>query len=570
MKAHRIARLLAGVSCMVVAFATGMGTAMAADAMAADTPAASRPNVVVILLDDVGFSDVGAFGGEIPTPRIDALARNGLAFTQFYNSARCSPSRASLLTGTYPHQAGLGHLEGVDVPGAQGLRSRLTDRVVTLAEVLKPAGYFTAMAGKWHVGMSRGVGPWQRGFDRSLATPFGELYYPEQSQPIAQWVYIDGRRVPANAPEVGEGDWYSSDMYVDWQARFITQAQAEGKPFFLYMPFTAAHFPLMAPAADVVKFKGRYREGWDALRRARFERQKTLGIIPANAELPPPLPNSYDWDRLTDADKERFDTIMAVYAAVIARVDHAIGTLVDRLEQAGELDNTLILFMCDNGGNAESGPDGRLSGKGKPGGPDSVVWAGMNWATLQNTPFQYFKHFTEEGGIATPLIAHWPDGIDPALRGTLVDAPGHLIDVMPTVVEISGATYPARHNGHAILPMQGRSMLPAFHGEALARDKPLFWEHEGNRAVRDGKWKLVARFEQPWQLFDMSTDRAEMHDLSASRPDLVRAMARQWDDWAAQSFVDPWRPEYDRHLKGRKRQNWGGADRIDRPYAVIE
>ncbi|WP_277667909.1 arylsulfatase [Novosphingobium lindaniclasticum] len=492
-----------------------------------------------------------------------------MAFTQVYNAARCSPSRASLLTGTYPHQAGLGHLEGVDVPGSKGLRSKLLDRVVTLAEVTKSAGYYTAMAGKWHVGIGHGVGPWQRGFDHSLTSPFGSLYYPDQKLPAAtRNVYIDGEKVPTSSPRVGKGYWYASDMFVDWQARFVRQAHDEKKPFFLYMPFTAAHFPLMAPPEDVARFKGKYMRGWDAIRRERFERQKALGIIAPDTQLPPPLPNTYDWDKLSPADKDRFDTLMAVYAAVITRVDRSIGTLVGNLRKSGDLDNTLILFMCDNGGNAESGPDGRLEGKGAPGSVESVVWGGMNWATLQNTPFQYFKHFTEEGGIATPLIAHWPRGIDPALRGTLVRAPGHLVDVMPTIVDVSGATYPKTVGGHDIVPMQGRSMVPAFSGQTLKRGQPLFWEHEGNRAVRDDRWKLVARFRQPWQLFDMATDRTEMHDLAASQPERVRTMARQWDEWAAASDVDPWDDKYDRNLTGRSRMNWGGANEIQRVDAL--
>lgn len=552
----------------------GAATGLAACALpvqAADKPQPTRPNVVVILLDDVGFSDISSFGSEVPTPNIDALAKGGLSFTQFYNTARCSPSRASLLTGTYPHQAGLGHLEGVDIPGSKGLRSKLLDRVVTLAEVAKSAGYYTAMAGKWHVGIGHGVGPWQRGFDRSLTSAFGSLYYPGQAQPPAtRFVYIDGEKVPTRSPRVGKGKWYASDMFVEWQTKFVHEAQAQRKPFFLYMPFTAAHFPLMAPPEDVARFKGRYMRGWEAIRRERFERQKALGIIAADAEMPPPLPNTYDWDKLSAADKDRFDTMMAVYAAVISRVDRSIGKLVRNIEQAGELDNTLILFMCDNGGNAESGPDGRLAGKGAPGSAQSNVWAGMNWAMLQNTPFRYFKHFTEEGGIATPLIANWPRGIAPGLRGTKVRDPGHLIDVMPTLVDVIGATYPATFGGHEIIPMQGRSMAPAFSGKPLSRQRPLFWEHEGNRAVRDGRWKLVARFRQPWQLFDMNADRAELHDLAAGQRDRVVRMARQWDEWAAASDVDPWDEAYDNHLKGRARMNWGGADTIQLPEAVVK
>ncbi|MEP9361012.1 arylsulfatase [Sphingomonas sp. KR3-1] len=571
MKPAHIRRLLTRACGAALAVAAA-ALPLQAGAQTAAKPQPTRPNVIVILLDDVGYSDIGAFGSEIPTPNIDALARGGLAFTQFYNSARCSPSRAALMTGTYPHQAGLGHLEAIDVPSSRGLKARLLDRVVTLAEVAKSAGYYTAMAGKWHMGISHGVGPWNRGFDHSLTSPFGELYYPDQPQPPAQNVYIDGEKVPASSPRVGSGEWYSSDMYVDWQTKFAEQARAEHKPFFLYMPFTAAHFPLMAPPEDVAKFKGKYLRGWDVIRRERFERQKKLGIIAADAELPPALPGSYDWNKLSATDRDRFDTMMAVYAAVISRVDRSIGTLVDRLRASGELDNTLILFMHDNGGNAETGPDGRLTGKGAPGSPQSLVFGGMNWATLQNTPFQYFKHFTEEGGIATPLIAYWPKGIGAQQRGTLVREPGHLIDVMPTLVEVMGATYPKSFNGHEIVPMQGRSMVPAFSGKPLTRDKPIFWEHEGNRAVRDGEWKLVARFLKPWQLFDMNKDRAEMHDLAAAQPERVKKMAKQWDDWAAASDVDPWREEYDHKGKPRAkpRQNWGGFDTPQHPEAMVD
>jgi arylsulfatase len=570
LKPRRIAHLLGRTAGAALALAAGLLPVAAGHAQPtqAGRPQPTRPNVVVILLDDVGFSDIASFGGEIPTPHLDKLSAGGLRFTQFYNSARCSPSRASLLTGTYPHQAGVGHLEAIAVPGSKGLHGKLSDRVVTLAEVMKSAGYYTAMAGKWHVGLERGVGPWQRGFDHSLASPLGELYYPDQPQKNAKSVFIDGREVPASSPEVATGNWYSSDMFVDWQTRFFKQAEAEHKPFFLYMPFVAAHFPLMAPPEDVARFKGKYMAGWDVLRRQRFERQKKLGVIDRHTQLPKRLANSYDWDKLSADDKDRFDTIMAVYAATIARVDRAIGTLVDRLEASGELDNTLILFLCDNGGNGESGPDGRLLGKGEPGSARSNVWAGMNWATLQNTPFQYFKHYTEEGGIATPLIAHWPKGIDARLRGSFVRAPGHLIDVMPTLVDLAGANYPRTFKGRDIVPMQGRSMAPAFHGQPLRRDKPIFFEHEGNRAVRDGKWKLVARFRQPWQLFDMSVDRTEQHDLAARQPALVRKMAAQWDDWAARSYVDPWLDSYDPYLGGKPRQNWGGSETPERPYAM--
>jgi arylsulfatase len=564
----RKAARIAAFACATALTAPQAATARAPQPAPASAPA--RPNIIVILVDDMGFSDISSYGSEIPTPNIDRLAEGGLRFTQFYNTARCSCSRASLLTGAYPHQAGLGHLEPIVVPGSQGLKGKLLDRVVTLPEVLHSAGYFTAMAGKWHLGLSHGVGPWDRGFDRSLTSPVGELYWPDQVQKNARYVYIDGKKVRANSPEVGSGEWYSSNLFVDWTTKFIKQADAANKPFFVYLPFVNVHFPVMAPPEEIARFRGKYKQNWDTLRQARFERQKAMGIVGPDEVLPERLPNTYNWDKLTPAQRDRFDKIMATYAADITAMDKAIGTLIDRLEASGELDNTLILFMSDNGGNAESGPDGRLKNAKVLGGPKSTTFVGMNWATLQNTPFQYFKHYTEEGGIATPLIAYWPDGIDAKLDGGFVRAPGHLIDVMPTLVEVSGATYPATFHGHEIVPMQGRSFAPAFHGEALHRDTPIFWEHEGNRAVRDGKWKLVARFRKPWQLFDMSHDRSETRDLAAAKPALVRKMAAQWDKWAAASYVDPWQETYDVYLGDRPRQNWGFGNIPRHPDAMDE
>ncbi|NYT41928.1 arylsulfatase [Sphingomonas sp. R-74633] len=548
-------RLLGG------AMAAGV-MALAAGAPVAAAGAPARPNVVVILVDDMGFSDIGPYGSEIPTPNLDKLAAGGLKFSQFYNTARCSCSRAALLTGTYPHQAGMGHLEAIAVPESQGIHGKLEDRVVTMAEVLNSAGYFTGMAGKWHLGMSRGVGPWQRGFDRSIASPEGGIYYPDQvnGQGKRPNLFIDGTKYEAAAPEVGEGEWYSPDLFVDWDSKFMAEAKAHGKPFFLYLPFVSAHFPLMAPPEDIARFKGKYMAGWDAIRKQRLERQKKLGVVTPDTRLPERLANTYDWEKLPAEARERFDTIMAIYAAIITRMDQAVGTMVRRLRDAGELDNTLILFLSDNGGNAESGPDGRTQGPGAPGTPTSTVFAGMEWATLQNTPFQYFKHYTEEGGISTPLIAHWPKGIAPQLRGSWNRTPAHLVDIMPTVLEATGGQYPQSFNGKAIVPMQGVSLAPAFAGNAVSRGKPIFWEHEGNRAVRDGKWKLVARFEKPWQLFDIDADRTELKDLAKAQPARVAAMAAAWDAWARASYVDPWKDEYDVYLKKGPRRNWGGGE----------
>jgi len=540
-------------------------TTLSGPALSAPGAGASKPNIVVILVDDMGFSDIGCYGSEIPTPNIDALAAGGLRFTQFYNTARCSPSRASLLTGAYPHQAGMGHLDNYVIPGSRGLHGKLEDRVVTLAEVLRPAGYHTSVAGKWHLGLAHGCTPGKRGFDRSLISPVGEIYFPDQTTKHAQQLYLDGRALPANAPEIGSGEWYSSDLFVDWAVKFSREAQAQNKPFLIYLPFVAVHFPLMATSDEIARFRGNYTKNWDDMRQARLDKQKALKIVNPEQRLPPRLPNTYDWEKLSPAERDRFDQIMAVYAADVAGMDRAVGRLVDALRQQGVLDNTLILLMSDNGGNGESGPDGTLEG-GPAGGPSSKVFCGMNWATLENTPFQWFKHFTKEGGISTPLVAHWPKGIDPSLNGSLVREPGHLIDIMPTLVDVAGATYPRIFNGHEIVPQQGRSFAPAFSGHALHRDAPLFWEHEGNRAIRDGNWKLVSRYHEAWELYDLSQDRSEQINLAAQQPERVLQMAERWTAWAAASDVDQWDDAFDTGHT-RHRQNWGGFDVQSLPQA---
>lgn len=530
----------------------------------------TKPNIVVILADDVGFSDFGCYGGEIPTPNLDALGASGLRFTQFYNTAKCSPSRASLLSGTYPHQAGIAHVEQFVIPGSAGFTGKILPRVATFAELLKGSGYFTAMAGKWHLGISHGVGPWQRGFDRSVASPQGRMYFPDQTtkNPVNQEIYIDGKQYELNAPEVGKGHWFSADLFADWGIRFIQEAREKKQPFLLYLPFVNAHPPLMAPQEEIARFKGRYKAGWDVLREERLDRQKKLGIFGPEEKLPPREPNTYNWEKLSPEDQDRYDTLMAVYAANVAGMDKAIGTLVSSLKSMGALDNTLILFMCDNGGNAESGPDGEMEGE-MPGGSQSNVSAGMNWATLQNTPFRYFKQFTEEGGISTPLIVHWPRGIDHSLNGSFVRETGHLIDVMSTLLEVTGTRYPKSYNGHELVPLQGRSFAPAFHGLPLHRSSPLFFEHSGNRAIRDDRWKLVSNWGHPWRLYDMSVDRSETRDVASSHPDLVWKMAAQWDTWASRSFVDQWSDEINSiGYKNGPRTNWGYPATTRHPEAM--
>jgi len=503
--------------------------------------AAERPNIVVFLVDDVGFSDIGCYGSEIPTPNLDRLAAEGVRFTQFYNTARCSTTRASLITGLYPHQAGMGWLDNKVEPQSRGFHGKLLPRCVTIAEVLREAGYFTAMTGKWHMGQQNGTPPWERGFTRSLNSRYGEVYFPhEQDRPGTQSLFLDGREIPKDSPEIGKGDWYSTDLFVDWGLKFIDEARTEKKPFFLYVAQGAGHFPLRAPAETIEKYRGKYLAGWDRLREQRYAKQKQLGIIDPKwplAERPPEVPS---WDSRTPAQQQRFDQMMAVYAAMIERIDISMGTLVAGLKERGELDNTLILFLHDNGGNAEGGPGGVTKGEGPIGGPQSNVLLGMNWATLCNTPFRRYKHFTHEGGISTPLIAHWPVGIPADRNGSLEKQPGHLVDIMSTCVDLAGAKYPTEYKGNHIEAMEGVSLRPAFSGQPLGRTQPIFWEHEGNKAVREGQWKLVMRAKEPWQLYDLEADRTEQHDLSKENSQIASRLEAAWNAWAERTYVDEW------------------------------
>lgn len=519
--------------------------------------AATRPNIVVILVDDMGWSDIGCYGSEIPTPNVDSLARNGLRFTQFYNTGRCSPTRASLLTGHYPHQAGMGHLDNMVVEGSRGFHGRLADTSVTLGEVLRDAGYFTAMTGKWHVGQQHGTPPWTRGFMRSLNLQAGGVYFPNQSGKSQAKLYLNGEAKALDAPLFGD-DWYSTYLWSKWGLKFIDEAIAEEKPFFLYLAFCAPHFPLMAPAEDIARYRGKYVEGWDRLRETRHRRQIEMGLVDAQWPLTPRPKDSPAWGDVSPAERERFDHMMAIYAAMIETMDRSVGTLVDGLRKRGVLDNTLILFLSDNGGNAESGPNGRYEGE-SPGGPNSTVFLGQNWATLNNTPFRRYKHYTHEGGISTPLIAHWPAGIPRQRNGRLERQPGHLVDIMATLVDVGGAKYPATLNGHSINPMEGVSLRPAFAGESLSRRAPIFFEHEGNRAVRDGKWKLVSLFKGPWELYDMERDRTELNDLSKEHPDIVARLSAQYDAWARRANVDPWPPLQNKAAKPKPQKKKGAG-----------
>lgn len=505
-------------------------------------PPRQKPNIAVILVDDMGYSDIGCYGGEIPTPHLDRLASRGLRFTQFYNTARCSPSRASLLTGLYPHQAGMGHLDNMVRPGRPGYQGRLADNCQTMAESLRSAGYFTAMAGKWHLGQSNGTAPWQRGFQRSLNLQAGGVYYPGQAGREKESLYLNGKALPMRAPEFG-GSWYGTDLWTDYGLKFIDEARAGNQPFFLYLAHVAPHFPLMAPQETIAKFRGKFLAGWDELRRQRHARQIQMGLLDKRWPLTERPPDSPAWESLSRGQKEHFDHIMAIYAATVHHMDLSIGRLVEGLSARGVLDNTLILFLSDNGGNGESGPSGRLNGD-PPGSAQSNVFLGMNWATLNNTPFRRYKHFTHEGGIATPLIAHWPAGIPRRMEGRLDHQPGHIIDIFPTVLGVAEA-----RSDPSKTPPEGVSLLPAFSGGRIRRQQPLFFMHEGNRGVRDGRWKLVSKHMDDWELYDMQADRTEMRNLAAANPGRVKNLSDAYEAWANRTNTDPW--------TGPRRTDWG-------------
>jgi arylsulfatase A-like enzyme len=495
----------------------------------ADEP--KKPNIIVILVDDMGWSDISCYGGEIPTPNLDGLAKNGLRFTQFYNTGRCCPTRASLLTGLYPHQAGVGHM--MQNKGSPGYLGHLNDTCVTMAEVLKPAGYFTAMTGKWHVGQEQGVVPWERGFDRSLNSPTGGYFYGSSERAK---LYLNGKALSNDEPCLPK-DWYATDLFTQYGVKFIDEALAEKKPFFLYLAHVAPHFPLQAPAEEIAKFRhGIYTNGWDTLREARYERQKTMGLIDPAWKLSPRAKGVQSWDSLSADEKDRFDHIMAIYAACVWHMDKSVGDLVTALKQRGVLENTLILFLSDNGGNAESGPRGRLDGE-HPGDPNSTVFCGESWANLQNTPSRLYKHFNHEGGVSTPLIAHWPAGI--STKNEFRTQPGHIVDIMATVADFGGATYPKEFNGKIIQPMEGRSLRPAFVNQPIAREA-IYFEHEGNAAVRVGDWKLVRQGRTgAWELYDLKADRTELNNLASSQPERVQQLAARWNAWAIRANVVP-------------------------------
>jgi arylsulfatase A-like enzyme len=500
--------------------------------------AVERPNVIVIMVDDMGFSDIGCYGSEIPTPHLDALAKNGAKFSQFYNTGRCCPTRASLLTGLYSHQAGVGHMTADQ--GLPGYEGRLNNHCVTIGQVLQSAGYFTMMTGKWHVGFDDKVNPWVRGFDRSLNLPAGGVHFSDQTGEKGKSpLFLNGEKIDAEDERLSP-PWYATDLWTDQGIRFIDEAQKTGKPFFWYLAHTAPHFPCMAPKATIAKYRGQYKRGWDELSRERHSRQIESGLINVSWKQESRPDEVPAWESFNDQEKDRYDHMMAIYAAMLDEVDKSVGKLVDALRSRSQLDNTLILFLSDNGGNAESGVKGRYHGE-TPGDPHSNVFIGQCWAHLNNTPFRLYKHYNHEGGIASPLIAHWPAAKVGRSNGSQwITTPTHLIDIMATCVDIAAAKYPNECNGHKITPMQGQSMRALLTGDGEFRSRNLYWEHEGNAAIRIGDQKLVRKgLRGEWELFDLKQDRTEQNNLAESMPEKVAQMRSDWDAWAKASQVLP-------------------------------
>jgi len=554
-------------ACLFAMTSCGVGSI----AHAADPP---RPNVLLILADDLGFSDIGCYGSEIKTPNIDALAADGLRFTQFYNGARCCPSRASLLTGLYAQQTGVGLMTSNDhEPGYTG---SINDSCVTLGEVLKTAGYQTFISGKWHVG---DILPTTRGFDRFYGFYTG--YTVNSFNPNQMGLFP-----PGEEHRYRPGKFYATDAITDYAIDFIAQGRKDrDHPWFMYLPYQAAHFPLMAPEEEIQKYVPVYEKGWDKIRDDRLAKLKSLGVLPESSELSPrsliPRPDIARRDGLDTKVNPAWDSLehdrqmdlayrMAIYAAMIDHMDRDIGRVIQNLREHQDLDNTLVVFLSDNGACAEWAPFGfdcdvkfpqgdGTRGTGHGFGGDSFVKPilhtgealktmgqplpgatgigyGSAWANACNTPFRMYKHYDHEGGISTPLIIRWPAGFRD--KGVFRQQVGHVIDFMPTLVELTGATYPKEMHGHPILPMEGKSLVPAFTDQPIERDA-LYWEHEDNRAVRVGDLKLVSLANGPWELYDVAKDREELHDLAAAMPEKVNALKILWESWARRCHVYP-------------------------------
>ncbi|MEM7224440.1 MAG: arylsulfatase [Pseudomonadota bacterium] len=526
-----------------------------------------KPNVILILVDDMGFADLGITGSEIRTPNLDRLAADGVLLSAMYNCARCCPTRASLLTGLYPHNAGVGHMgANLGTPAYQGF---LRNDSATIAEVLRAAGYRTLMAGKWHVAgdfMARDIDSWrvgdvdhptprQRGFDRFYGIVDGvtNFFSPH-------YLLEDDRRV-----EVFPDDFYFTDAITDKAIDMVEAAVDRAQPFFLYLAHAAPHWPLHAPPEDIARYEGVYDKGWDAIRTSRHEELNGRRVLKRNWDISLRDEEVAPWSDVCLSDWEA--SKMAAYAAMVDRMDQSIGRLVTALNRLGQFDDTLILFLSDNGGCAEFMAedgwakffpdvthDGRKITMGnvpglRPG--DALTYQSYDrpWANVSNTPFRLFKHYVHEGGISTPLIAHWPKGI---ARGHRAHAPCHVVDILPTILEATASPALSELGGHPIQPLQGESFLALLKGLDWARQEPIFFEHEGNCAVRLDNFKLVKRHGRDWELYDMDADRTELNDIAGRKAPLEAELRQRYEDWAQKTGVLDWEIALPRLLEAWK------------------
>ncbi len=498
-----------------------------------------KPNIILILADDMGYSDIESYGGEIHTSNLDRLAAGGLRFTQFYNTARCCPTRASLMTGLAPHQCGMGWMTIRDL-GHEGYTGELNRNCLTLAEVLRTAGYSTYMSGKWHLVADRNASrqgnrsgwPLQRGFDKFFGTLLGSGSY-----------YSPASLTSGNEFIEPDPDFFYTDAIVTHAIKFLEEhAKSRKNPFFLYLAFTSPHWPLHTRDSVIDRYMEQYRVGWDSIRSLRYRKMIDLGLLDPGWKMTDRDPKAPAWNSLDPVVRQDMVRRMAVYAAQVDEMDYNIGRLIHFLDEKQELDNTLILFLSDNGGCAEYISSGEDKSTRAIGSPSSYESYRLPWANASNTPFRLYKHWVHEGGISSPLIVHWPEAIkDP---GRFVTTPAHIMDIMPTLIDVSRADYPGEYNGYEIQPLEGVSLMPLLMKETLPK-RILYWEHEANRAVRKDKWKLVSEgnteypFNGEWELYDIENDRTEIVNLAPEHPDIVRELSLLWESWATTHKVYP-------------------------------
>lgn len=491
-----------------------------------------RPNIILVLVDDLGFSDTGPYGAyDLETPNINRLASEGLKLKEFYNNSICAPTRASLLTGQYQHKAGVGYFNvNLGLPAYQGF---LNKESLTLAEVLKNGGYSTIISGKWHVGDDEGQLPAQRGFDKSFGFIGGASNYYEINEKGNE----DVKLLKNNKPYYLSKDKYLTEEITNNALEFLDEQDQEKKPFFLYLAYNAPHWPLQALPEDIAKYKDRYKIGWDSLRTLRYKNAIEEGVIDKEQKIAVKDDKLQAWNKLTYDEQQYWQTRQEVYAAMIDRVDQGIGRVLSKLKELKKDDNTLIVFISDNGaqgGNTLRRYTSRTTGPVGTAGSYEVQ--NSNWSQTGNSPLRNYKGTPYEGGISAPFIAWYPQKIK---ANTIAKGTAHLIDLAPTFYQLAGVSYPTKYKGITTNTLPGKSLLPVLTGQAdeLNRGEPLFWERGGNKAVRDGKWKLVSTNDGKFELYDIEKDRAENTDLATQHPDIVQKLQQQYKVWAEKNEV---------------------------------